>query len=1432
MPPSRSQFYSRRLKYFRIVWLAVSLAALTSLSRGGQAGNANADFLIESWQDHDGLPESSALAVAQTPDGYIWVGSNEGLLRFNGISFLRAEKFSDFTRLAGTVSFLETDRSGRLWAGGEGRLALYNHGLWEKIGGTNIAPRSVAEDINGQVLIGGAEGQLYTVANGNVASLPPPGGLKPSGVFCITDLKDGQIWLANRAFIGRRTATGWQRLGPHGSTPRSLLAAPAKTGGIWVYVPGELRRYQTDGTSTAFFAPDLDRPREMTEDRDGVIWIATISRGLIRFRPGGEISTIDTTNGLSHSAIRCILQDKEGNFWAGGSLNGLNRFKPRQFITIGRSDGLPDNIVRTITETALGQIIVGTHGGGIAHIHDGKVEPASPIPLDSFGQYVWSVIQDRTGRLWIGTFNDGLLVQDQGFRRPFHLPEVFGSSIAALKEDTSGRIWAGGPGGLGIIEGNAMTVCFTNSLIAGFAITSLAEDTNAGVMWVGTYSHGVFQIDMKNFAHVTPLAKLPGARISSLTMDNDGYLWIGVFEHGLACVHDGKTTLIGPAQGLPAETVGSLLDDGLGYFWLGTTHGILRVARAELQRMANRPSPPAVFNLFNVSDGLGSEYCVEGYQPNALRDHAGHLWFGTDGGVVTVDPSHLRLNTNPPPVVMESIGFMDRSDIHVTLNPRGRQPVIPAGGRELEFNFAALSFTAPEKVVFKYQLEGSDKNWISLGNERQLHIRELAPGRYGLHLAAANNDGVWNETGTTQIFVVQPFVWQTLWFRTLALLAVAGGGGFTVWRIMRQRYQSRIEQLQQQRRLEQERVRLATVMENTSDLVVFADCQGRVIHINPAGRNLIGLAAGDNVRELTLAGLQPGWAVDKVATEGIPAARQRGTWESEAALLHRDGHEIPVSLVLIVHKDAEGQDSFISAIARDITGRKQTEAALKRREKYFRWLTEHASDSITVINAQAIVAYQSSSGERLLGFPAKTILGRSLLELIHPEDLPNAKAGLQQVLAQLNAPVTLTARLRHRDGSWRTIETVGTSSQGETGEKQIVLNSRDLTDHLRLEAQLRQAQKMEAIGQLAGGVAHDFNNILTSLRLQAELMGMTPQLQDGIREGLQQICADTHRAADLTRQLLMFSRRQVMQSRVLDLNQVVLNVTKMLQRIIREDVRLQLNLHPTPLMTFADAGMLDQVLINLAVNARDAMPRGGWLRIETSEMTVGADDVRLNPDAAPGRYVSLSVRDCGGGIPPEIVPRIFEPFFTTKEAGKGTGLGLATVFGIVKQHQGWIKLDNQLGEGMTFHVYLPATTAVTTALPEAKPKPKPRGGRETILLVEDEWAVRMSTRLILERHGYKVLEASDGTEALKLWQEHRKKIALLLSDLVMPGELGGRELGRRLEEEQPGLKVIYASGYSADIAGKDFQLQPGEAFVQKPFVMDQLLEAVRQSLDG
>ena len=516
----------------------------------------------------------------------------------------------------------------------------------------------------------------------------------------------------------------------------------------------------------------------------------------------------------------------------------------------------------------------------------------------------------------------------------------------------------------------------------------------------------------------------------------------------------------------------------------------------------------------------------------------------------------------------------------------------------------------------------------------------------------------------------------------------------------------------------------------------------------------------------------------------------------------------------------------------DITDRKRAAEALRESEERFRRLIENASDLIMVVNHEGVIRYQSPSATRLLGYAPEEMVGRSAFDFVHPGDRSMMVAALKQVVASHDAQLSAESRIRHKNGQWRILQSIGRDIPGQAEDGFIVVNSRDVTDSRQLEEQLRQSQKMEAIGQLAGGVAHDFNNILSVIMMQTDLAAMTGSVPDDVQDGLRQVRAAAERATKLTRQLLLFGRRQVMQFLDLDVNDVVTNHAAMLQRIIGEDVHLHLRLHPSPLTLRADVGMLDQVLMNLGVNARDAMPEGGRLVIETSETIVDDASARLQTGVAAGRYVCLRVSDSGAGIAPDVMPRIFEPFFTTKESDKGTGLGLATVFGIVKQHRGWITVDSEPGRGASFQVFLPAHTTSTVEPPKAGTASKARGGTETILVVEDEAAVRMLTRAALERYGYTVLEAETGTEALASWPEYRDRVTLLLTDLVMPGGVGGHELAERLRADRPDLTVVYFSGYSADIAGRELQLRPGENFVQKPFTVKQLLDTVRRSLDA
>ena len=606
----------------------------------------------------------------------------------------------------------------------------------------------------------------------------------------------------------------------------------------------------------------------------------------------------------------------------------------------------------------------------------------------------------------------------------------------------------------------------------------------------------------------------------------------------------------------------------------------------------------------------------------------------------------------------------------------------------------------------------------------------------------------------------------------------------------------------------------------------------RITFLNPAFTQTFGYTEADVP---TLADWWPKAYPD-------PAYRQyvMTTWETRMTQAKRSGEPFVPMQVNVCCKDGAVKTVLVSpaslsglfegnhlVVLYDITARKKAEDA----HAQLATAVEQAAEDILITDTSGKIVYVNPAFEKITGYTAAEVLGKT------PRVLKSGKqdnAFYQAMWATLKRGQTWSGRFVNRRKDGTVFEEDATISPiRDTAGKIInyVSVKRDVSREMQLEAQFRQSQKMEAIGQLAGGVAHDFNNLLASILMQVELANMTEDLPSDVRESLQQIGEDGRRAAELTRQLLLFSRRQILQPQVLDLNHVATSLNKMLQRIIGEDVRLELQLNSAPLLTRADAGMLDQVLMNLAVNARDAMVNGGKLRIATLATTVGElVEGMVFLDVSPGDYVGFSVSDSGGGIPPEILPRIFDPFFTTKEPGKGTGLGLATVFGIVKQHQGWIRLDNRPGEGVTFEIFLPATAESGKTITAAA-KRKPLGGTETILLVEDAADVRRSLRTMLMRLGYAVIEAENGPTALNLWPSHRESVTLLLTDLVMPGDMSGQDLACQLVASKPDLKIIYMSGYSAELAGRELRLQPREHFIQKPFDPEQFLNLVRESLD-
>ncbi len=468
---------------------------------------------------------------------------------------------------------------------------------------------------------------------------------------------------------------------------------------------------------------------------------------------------------------------------------------------------------------------------------------------------------------------------------------------------------------------------------------------------------------------------------------------------------------------------------------------------------------------------------------------------------------------------------------------------------------------------------------------------------------------------------------------------------------------------------------------------------------------------------------------------------------------------------------------------------------------------------------------------RLMGYAREEMIGRTSLELgIWPS--AQERENMVALIEKQSAVRDLKLDVKTRSGQFRKT-LLSVDLLDFAGEPTLLASAHDITDRLNLEEQLRHSQKMEAIGQLAGGVAHDFNNILTIIQGHISLLASISPLPPDMAESLEQMAMATDRAANLTRQLLTFSRKQIMQLKPMDLNDTIATASNMLQRLLGENISLHFNYSPRLPAVLADSGMIEQILMNLAVNARDAMPDGGKLIISTEKVSLDAARAKKHPDAREGSFVCLTVSDTGCGINPEVLGRVFEPFFTTKEIGKGTGLGLATVYGIVQQHHGWIDVKSQINRGTTFHIFLPAADDPARIDQPEKPVPtRVNGGHETILVVEDEPALRELVTSVLEFYGYRVLEAMHGKEALTVWSRHKDDIDLLLTDIVMPEGLSGLEVAELLKNDRPDLKVIYSSGYSVELFEQKLKLSEGVNFLPKPYQPKTLAQFVRQCLDG
>jgi two-component system, cell cycle sensor histidine kinase and response regulator CckA len=626
----------------------------------------------------------------------------------------------------------------------------------------------------------------------------------------------------------------------------------------------------------------------------------------------------------------------------------------------------------------------------------------------------------------------------------------------------------------------------------------------------------------------------------------------------------------------------------------------------------------------------------------------------------------------------------------------------------------------------------------------------------------------------------------------------------------------------------QEKDRLVAILEATPDFVGIADLNGQVTYLNRAARTMLGVSKEETVHEFNLANFQPRWLQNLMSREAVPAALRDGVWTGETCILNRSGCEVPLSQIILAHPGPRGKISFLSTVGRDISERKRTETSLLR----LATAVEQTADIIAITDSSGAIQYVNPAFEKTTGYAAGEAIGRHFSLLTTGEE---DEALYGQIWQEISGGRVWSGLVRNRRRDATLFETQTTVSpiRDDTGRiNNHVIVARDVTYQRSIEEQLRHSQKMEAIGRLAGGVAHDFNNLLTVIRGYGTMLAAETADNPAIEEPLEEIQKATERASILTRRLLAFGRRQVIHSQVVDLNEIVSGMHQMLRRLISEDIEVQTFTDPALHRITCDPGQIEQVIASMSVNAGDAMSAGGTLTIRTANADL-TEPLRAGGETLePGAYVVLSITDTGTGIPEEVKAHLFEPFFTTKPTGKGTGLGLATAYGIVRQSGGTILVESEPGHGATFRIYLPAVREAATEPYADASEETATPCTATILVVEDEPALRKLNVHLLKHAGYRVLDTSDGLQALRLVRERppAEVIDLVVTDVIMP-HMDGVQMAREICALRPDTRILFISGYTSDYLETRGALNAGVSLLEKPFAPAALLQTVRKVLE-
>jgi PAS domain S-box-containing protein len=1278
---------------------------------------------------------------------------------------------------------------------------------------------------NGYLWIGTLGGGVSRFDGRTFTNFTTREGLVNNQVYSIFEDAEHTIWFGTRYGVSRFAGRTFQ-------TPDSLAVLDRCTvrviladgsGHLWFGTDQGAWKY--DGTRFRHFSAKEgladDVILSMLLDREGRLWLGTAS-GLSRY-DGTTFSNFSSDDSLAGKEVFSMLADRKGNLWF-GTYGSLSRYdgKSVQHFTLGDDPNRDE--VRAIIEDRDGILWLGTNGSGIVKF-DGRLFTHITEKNGLSSNVVWALLADREANIWIGTYRGGLDQYRGGTFTYFSSKDGLGDDVIRwILEDRAGNLWfATFRGGVSRYDGKSVTTWTTrDGLIDNFVLTILED--RQGTFWFGTYK-GVSRYDGKRFSHFSPGGKFPDQVTRAILEDRSSNFWFGTNNGGIVRYDGSNLTSFTTQEGLSSNQVNTLLEDREGVLWIGTGAGISNYNGKGITDISQRcgfksmdiyamiegpqgnlwlgaygdgvirysPRRNLFLEIFDSQDGLSSDNVV-----SLCFDDNGKLWIGTENGIDSLDTAAYE--TTGRKIFKhygKEQGFTGIECIHnsickdkdgniwfgttvsgaIKYNPHMDRPNLT----EPITHITGLRFLFGEGTWQNYARETSPRSGLPLGLKLPYDKNQLALDFIGLSFS--------NPSLVKYQYRLEGF--DHLW------VPVSEGSYATYSNLPPGKYTFKVKA-------------------SNLDGVWNKEPTSFAFEITPPFWQtwwfyLLGaLLATGGIFTLIKIRTRHLERDQKILAEKVDASTRELKREKEKV------EQINLELESRVRERTSELVEANRSLQEEVVERRVVEVALRESEEKFRLVVEGANDAVFIVQ-DGVIKFPNPRTVDMLGYSREELVKITFTDLLHPED---KKKVLER---ETNKPYTFRVIDKNQKELWVDLNSVSIQWEG----KPAALNFfRDVTERKRLEVQLLEAQKMKAIGTMAGGLAHDFNNLLMGILGNVSLILSEIEPGHPYYSELKNIEQLVQNGAHLTRQLLGFAKGGRYEVKAIDLNEVIRTSAEMFNRTRKEIIFHEIyeeNLWAVEV----DRGQIEQVLLNLFMNAWQAMPTGGDIYLQTQNIKMDESDAQYY-DLLPGHYIKVSVTDTGIGMDKDTRQRIFEPFFTTKEMGRGTGLGLASVYGIITNHGGRIHVYSEKGKGSRFSFYLPASEKVPLhekILPENYLE-----GTETILLVDDEQMITDVGARLLKKMGYRVLTAESGKEALEIYEHHRDQIDIVILDMIMP-IMGGGETYEKLKKVNPAVKVLLSSGYSMDGQAGEILKRGCKGFIQKPFRLKALSQKIRDVLD-